>query len=54
MGESYPQGEALLAACRSGRGVIVIVEGERYDEDAWFYDRWFAARCPLAGRTKLS
>lgn len=44
MGESYPQGEALLAACRSGRGVIVIVEGERYDEDAWFYDRWFATR----------
>lgn len=37
----YPEGEALLAACRAGLGKLVIVEGETVDEDPWFYGRWF-------------
>ncbi len=37
----YPEGEALLAACRAGRGKLVIVEGETDYEDPWFYGRWF-------------
>lgn len=37
----YPEGEALLAACRAGLGKLVIVEGETVDDDPWFYGRWF-------------
>ena len=38
------QGPALLAACMAGRSVIVIVEGETDEKDAWFYQRWFDQR----------
>lgn len=38
----HPTGTALLAACRAGQGVLIIVEGEREEDDAWFYNRWFA------------
>ena len=38
--------DALLAQCRSGRGAIVVVEGERDEDDAWFYNRWFAVLGP--------
>lgn len=37
----YPQGDALLDACRAGLGKIVIVEGESPDDDPYFYGRWF-------------
>jgi len=29
---------------RTGRGIAIIVEGETYDDDAWFYGRWFNDR----------
>lgn len=41
---AYLTGQALLTACAAGRGVIIIVEGETEQEDAWFYSRWFADR----------
>lgn len=37
----YPQGEALLAACRAGLGKLVIVEGESEDDDPYYFGRWF-------------
>lgn len=41
MRQRYLEGPALLADCASGRGAIVIVEGEFYEDDAYFYGRWF-------------
>jgi hypothetical protein len=40
----YASGDALLAICRAGQGTLVFVEGESEEDDAWFYNRWFAAR----------
>lgn len=40
----YPTGDALLAACRTGRGAIVIVEGESDEDDAWVLKQWFGAQ----------
>lgn len=39
----YQTGDALLAACRAGRGAIVIVEGESDEDDAWIFKQWFGA-----------
>ena len=43
MAQRYLEGDELLTACRAGRGAIVLVEGERYDEDAFYYGQWFGA-----------
>lgn len=44
MSSPYLQGPALVAACSSGQGVIVIVEGETAQDDAYVYGQWFGAR----------
>ncbi|HSN98492.1 MAG TPA: DUF4435 domain-containing protein [Candidatus Nanopelagicales bacterium] len=44
MSGRYLQGQALYHACASGRGVIVMLEGETPQEDPYFYERWFGAR----------
>jgi len=41
MAQRYLEGDDLLIACRAGRGAIVLVEGERDDEDAFYYGQWF-------------
>lgn len=41
MAQRYLEGQALLHACSSGRGVIVMVEGETDEDDAYFYGQWF-------------
>jgi hypothetical protein len=42
--DTYLQGQALLTACAAGTGVIVIVEGETYRDDVYFFSRWFGDR----------
>lgn len=44
MKQRYLEGEALLAACRAGSGVIVMVEGETAQDDAYFYQQWFGGQ----------
>lgn len=44
MKQRYLEGEALLASCRAGSGVIVMVEGETAQDDAYFYQQWFGDR----------
>ena len=41
MVQRYLEGDDLLIACRAGQGAIVLVEGERDDEDAFYYNQWF-------------
>jgi hypothetical protein len=41
MAQRYVEGQALLHACSSGRGIIVMVEGETDEHDAYFYTQWF-------------
>ena len=40
----YLTGDQLHAAVRAGRGALVLVEGESDEDDAWYYNHWFAAR----------
>ena len=44
MTQPYVQGPALVMACSSGTGAIVIVEGETFQEDCWFFGQWFGDR----------
>lgn len=44
MSVGYLQGQDLYVACASGRGVIVMVEGETPQEDQYFYSSWFGGR----------
>lgn len=44
MRRRYLEGEALLVECRAGAGIIVMVEGETEQDDAWFYQQWFGDR----------
>lgn len=44
MTKPYVQGPALLAECAAGSGTIVIVEGETYQDDCYFFGRWFGDR----------
>jgi hypothetical protein len=41
---AYPAIDELELEIRAGRGVAVIVEGNSYEEDAWFYGQWFNDR----------
>lgn len=41
---AYPAVDELELEIRSGRGVAVIVEGNSYEEDPWFYGQWFNSR----------
>lgn len=40
----YVHGPALLIECSAGQGAIVLVEGETFQEDSWFYGQWFGDR----------
>jgi hypothetical protein len=59
MSQPYLQGPALVMACSSGQGAIVVVEGETFQEDRWFYSQWFDDRArevsffPQNGWTKV-
>jgi hypothetical protein len=44
MSGPYVQGPALLTECAAGSGVIVIVEGETYQDDYYIFTRWFGGR----------
>lgn len=48
MSTRYLQGQALYHACASGRGTIIMLEGETPQEDPYFYERWFGARATEA------
>lgn len=37
----YVSGQALVTKCRTGRGAIVVLEGETEHDDPYFYGRWF-------------
>lgn len=41
MRSPHLQGGALLTACAAGQGAVVVVEGERRQDDEWFYGQWF-------------
>jgi hypothetical protein len=41
MKSPHLQGGALLTACAAGQGAVVVVEGERRQDDEWFYGQWF-------------
>jgi hypothetical protein len=44
MSGPYVQGPALPTECAAGSGVIVIVEGETYQDDYYIFTRWFGGR----------
>ena len=37
----YPGLDELEVSIRSGRGIAIILEGQSYEEDYWFYGHWF-------------
>jgi hypothetical protein len=41
---TYPAIDELELEIRAGRGVAIIVEGNGYDDDPWFYGQWFNDR----------
>ena len=41
---AYPAIDALELEVRAGRGVAIIVEGNSYEDDPWFYSQWFSDR----------
>lgn len=40
----YPLLDELEISVRAGRGVAVILEGESFEEDPWYYGQWFGNR----------
>ncbi len=41
---SYPPIDELELEVRAGQGIAIIVEGESYEDDPWFYGQWFNDR----------
>ena len=41
---AYPAIDELELEIRAGRGIAIIVEGDSYEADAWFYGQWFNDR----------
>ena len=40
----YPVIDELELEIRTGQGIAIIVEGDSYEEDPWFYGQWFNDR----------
>ncbi len=41
---AYPALDTLEVEERTGNGVAIVVEGQTYEDDPWFYGRWFGGR----------
>jgi len=40
----YPAIDELEIRVRTGKGIAIVVEGDNYEDDPWFYGRWFGDR----------
>lgn len=45
---SFPSVDELEVALSRGQGIAVIVEGNSYQDDPWFYGQWFGDRAQEA------
>lgn len=41
---AYPAIDDLEVEIRTGRGIAIILEGDGYEDDPWFYGQWFNDR----------